>query len=79
MRKGERSLFDEALAYYESTVPPGGVLRFRGKPVKDIVWTEREKIRVILEYQKDTKGFASRNGHVTIFAPTIKAESAAKG
>ncbi len=72
LTRPERSLFDEAMAYYEARTPAGAVLRFRGKPVAEIVWSERDKIRVVLEYQKDTQGVAQRNGFATVFAPTMK-------
>jgi len=76
----ERSRFDEALAYFKMKAEqnaPGMVLRFRGKRVDEIVWSERDKIRLVLEYDKETTGVVSRCGNVTIFAPAMSAGAGA--
>lgn len=76
----ERSRFDEALAYFvekRRAHAPGSVLRFRGVPVEDVVWTERDKIRVVLEYDKEITGIAARNGHATVFVPAAMQPTAA--
>lgn len=78
----ERSLFDEALNYFkqkQELLAPGCVLRFRGVPVDTMVWSERDRIRVVLEYQKEMTGIVSRDGHVTVFPPSMSAGSAVNG
>lgn len=69
--RAERTRFDEAMEWFKMSVPEGHVLRFRGVPVNEIVWTERDKIRVVLEYDKERAQIVQRNGHAIVFAPPM--------
>ena len=78
--RAERSEFDEALEYFKAkaqTIQPGSVLNFNGVPVDKMTFSERDRIRTVLEYRKETSGIVQRNGHATVYLPTMKSGAVA--